>query len=51
MERIKKAVEFIGLELKNAPDTCKLKLIEEASQKFDLDPLQTEFLTNKLLLS
>ena len=47
---IKKAVEFIGLVLLDAPDTNKLKLIEEAAQKFDLNPLQTEFLTNKILL-
>ncbi|MCL1911794.1 MAG: hypothetical protein FWG13_06285 [Leptospirales bacterium] len=50
-DSIKKAVEFIGLELKNAPDINKLKLIDEAAQKFDLNPLQTEFLTNKFLLS
>ncbi|MDR3238151.1 MAG: hypothetical protein LBT84_06585 [Spirochaetia bacterium] len=48
-DSIKKAVEFIGLELKGNPQADKLKLINEASQKFDLNPLQAEFLTNKFL--
>ena len=50
-DSIRKAVEFIGIVLKDEPDTDKLKLIDEAAQKFDLNPLQAEFLTNKFLLS
>ena len=50
-DSIKKAVEFIGLALKDAPGADKLKLIDVAAQKFNLNPLQTEFLTNKFLLS
>lgn len=46
---IQKAVEFIGRELKHTPDADKLKLIDDAAQKFNLNPLQTEFLTNKFL--
>ena len=48
-DSIKNAVEFIGLQLKDFPDADKLKLIDEASQKFDLNPLQTDFLVNKFL--
>ncbi len=45
------AVRFIGLELKDHPDTDRTKLIDEVSRKFDLSPLQTEFLINKYVLS
>jgi len=48
-DSIKKAVEFIGLQLKDFPDSDKLKLIDDAAQKFDLNPLQTDFLVNKYL--
>ena len=48
---LKDAVRFIGLELKDNPDTNKSKLIELASQKFDLNPMQAEFLINKFILS
>ncbi len=47
---IQEAVKYIGLELRDHPETDKAKLIEEASRRFDLNPLQTEFLINKFLL-
>jgi len=49
-DSIKEAIRYIGIKLKDEPDTNKSHLIDEASQKFDLNPMQTEFLTNKYLL-
>jgi hypothetical protein len=46
-KELEEAVRFIALELKDNPDANKAQLIERASQKFDLNPLQTEFLLNK----
>jgi hypothetical protein len=40
-------IRFISSELKENPDIDRTKLIERASQKFDLNPLQTDFLMNK----
>ena len=48
---IEDAVKFIGLELKDNPDANVSNLIEEASQRFDLNPMQQEFLTNKYILN
>jgi hypothetical protein len=45
------AIRFIGGELKANPGANRSKLIEEAGQKFDLDPKQTEFLVNKFVLN
>jgi len=50
-DSIKDAVRYIGTMLKDNANIDKAKLIEEAAQKYDLNPLQTEFLTNKFLLS
>ena len=47
---MEKAIHFISLELKQNPATDRSKLIEEASQKFDLTPLQSDFLLNKYVL-
>ncbi|MBN2401504.1 MAG: hypothetical protein JXN64_03815 [Spirochaetes bacterium] len=44
---LEEAIRFISLELKGNPDADKHHLIESASQKFDLNPMQTEFLLNK----
>jgi hypothetical protein len=44
------AVRFISNELKENPDADKSKLIDIASQRFDLNPMQTEFLVNKYIL-
>lgn len=45
------AIRFIGLELKENPDADKSALIDQASVRFDLSPLQTEFLINKYILN
>lgn len=45
------AIRFISGELQANPKANKSKLIEEAGQKFDLDPNQTEFLLNKFVLN
>ncbi len=47
---IEDAIRFIGTELKDNPGADKSKLIETASQKFDLTPMQTEFLINKFIM-
>jgi hypothetical protein len=44
------AFRYISGELKANPKANKAKLIEEACQKFDLDPNQEDFLTNKFIL-
>jgi hypothetical protein len=44
---LEEAVRFISMELMSNPGIDRSKLIEKASQKFDLNPLQTEFLYNK----
>lgn len=48
---MEEAIRFISYELKDNPDADKLKLIERASQRFDLSPVQTEFLVNKFILA
>lgn len=49
-DSIREAVRFIGTELKSNPDLDKVKLVNQAAQKYDLNPMQTEFLTNKIIL-
>ena len=44
------AFRFISQELKANPGANLAKLIEEASQKFDLDPKKAEFLISKFIL-
>ncbi len=44
------AIRHISLELKDNPNANRSKLIEEASQKYDLSPLQADFLLNKYVL-
>lgn len=44
------AYRFIDAELKANPKVDLANVIDEASQKFDLNPMQTEFLTNKFIL-
>jgi hypothetical protein len=48
-DSIKDAVKFIGSELKFNPEANKSELIDTAAQKFDLNPMQTDFLINKFL--
>jgi hypothetical protein len=45
------AIRYISGELKADPKASKSKLIEEAAQKFDLDPKQAEFLVSKFVLN
>lgn len=48
-DAIREAIRFVGSEIKLDPTADKLELITKASLKYDLTPLQTEFLTNKIL--
>jgi hypothetical protein len=47
---MEEAVRFISTELKGNQDADMVKLIEQAAQQFDLNPLQTEFLINKYIM-
>ncbi len=47
-DAIREALRFVGVELRENPSADRLKLIDEAAQKFDLNPMQTEFLTDKI---
>ena len=49
-ESMKNAIRYISDQLKDEPEYNKNKLVEEASRKYDLSPLQTEFLLNKYVL-
>jgi len=49
-ESMKNAIKYISDQLKDEPECSKSQLIEEASRRFDLTPLQTEFLLNKYVL-
>jgi hypothetical protein len=44
------AFRFISQELKANPGANRAKLIEEACQKFDLDPKKAEFLISKFIM-
>ena len=43
-EDIRKAVKWITEERQHSPTRPLQKLLEDASRKFDLSPLETEFL-------
>ncbi len=45
-EDIRKAVKWVSEQLDADPDQPRGKLIEEAVFKFDLSPLEAEFLQN-----
>ncbi len=45
-EDIRKAVKWISNNLEANPDQPRTKLIDEAVFKFDLSPLEAEFLLN-----
>lgn len=47
---LENAIKFISGELKLDPGINKAKLIEEASRKFDLTPMQEEYLVNKYVM-
>lgn len=50
-ESLSDAVKYISDVLLSSPDVDIVKLVEEASQKFDLNPMQEEFLTGKFILN
>ena len=45
-EDIRRAVQWISENLAANPDQLRIKLIEQAVFRFDLSPLDTEFLIN-----
>jgi hypothetical protein len=45
---IKQAVKWIDDQLQDRPTADRMKLIDEASRRFDLSPLDTDFLTRHL---
>jgi hypothetical protein len=45
---IKQAVKWIDEELQQRPDVDRVKLIDEASRRFDLFPLDEDFLLRHL---
>jgi hypothetical protein len=45
-EDIRRAVKWISDNLATNPDQARMKLVETAVFKFDLSPLDTEFLIN-----
>jgi hypothetical protein len=44
-------IRYISGELRDNPKADRSKLIDEASQRFDLTPMQTEFLINKYVMN
>ena len=47
---IEDAMRFISSELTVNPDANRTSLVTSASQKYDLTPNQTEFLTQKFVM-
>ncbi|MBM3219519.1 MAG: hypothetical protein FJZ38_12725 [Candidatus Rokubacteria bacterium] len=45
---IKQAVKWIDDQLIDRPDADRVKLVDEASRRFDLSPLDTDFLFRHL---
>lgn len=45
---IKQAVQWIDDQLADRPDADRMKLVDEASRRFDLSPLDTDFLFRHL---
>ncbi len=45
---IKQAVKWIDDQLRDNPDADRLKLVDEASRRFDLTPLAADFLIRHL---
>lgn len=46
---VKKAVDWIAEQIRDAPDANRAALIDQASQRFGLSPLQAEFLYRQFL--
>jgi hypothetical protein len=45
---IKQAVRWIDDRLRDEPNVDRLRLVDEAARRFDLSPLDTEFLMRHL---
>jgi hypothetical protein len=45
---IKQAVRWIDDQLRDRPGDDRLRLVDEAARRFDLSPLDTEFLLRHL---
>jgi hypothetical protein len=45
---IKQAVKWIEEQLKDNPDANRVKLVDDASRRFDLSPLDADFLFRHL---
>ncbi|MBM4438847.1 MAG: hypothetical protein FJ027_00385 [Candidatus Rokubacteria bacterium] len=45
---IKQAVKWIDDQLADTPDANRVKLIDEASRRFDLSPMDADFLFRHL---
>jgi hypothetical protein len=45
---IKQAVRWIDDQLRDRPGADRLQLVDEAARRFDLSPLDTEFLLRHL---
>ena len=45
---VKQAVAWIDEQLREHPGTNRVKLVEQASQRFDLSPLDEDFLVRHL---
>ena len=45
---IKQAVKWIEEQLRDNPKADRIKLVDEASRRFDLTPLDTDFLIRHL---
>ncbi len=45
-ESLRRAVRWLDERRRDEPDAPRPRLIDEAARRFDLDPLQTDFLIN-----
>lgn len=45
---VRQAIKWIDEQLHDRPDADRLKLIDEASRRFDLSPLDEDFLVRHL---
>jgi hypothetical protein len=50
-DSLKDAVKFISDAITSNPEKNRSELIELAAQRYDLNPLQEEFLVNKFVIS
>ncbi len=50
-KNLEEALRYISLELKHDPKINKTDLIEKAGKKYNLNPLETDFLFEKYIFS